>query len=63
MQPVSRARITTTGEYPMPMPSLEPTVLLGSPQCVLQLPARAEPSRRERAEDGPRREPRERDDR
>lgn len=47
----------------MPMPSLEPTVLLGSPQCVLQLPARAEPSRRERAEDGPRREPRERDDR
>jgi hypothetical protein len=47
----------------MPMPILEPTVLLGSPQCVLQLPARAEPPRRERAEDGPRREPRERDDR
>lgn len=47
----------------MPMPTLEPTVLLGSPQCALQLPARVEPPRRERAEDGPRPEPRERDDR
>ena len=48
----------------MPMPSLEPTVFIASPQCAQQLAHVAgDRPRRERAEDETRREPQERDER
>lgn len=48
----------------MQIPSLEPTIFLGSAQCALQLPVRAgEQPRRERADDSARRESRDRDER
>ena len=48
----------------MQMPTLEPTVFIGSPQCPQQLSVReGDQPRRERADDTGRREPRGRDER